>query len=149
MKGLPHEQPYATDASNLEKELLNTYPTSQTQASQHLTVFLTGATGFLGAYILKDFLSRPQIKVKVHVRAANKAAGLDRIKETCQAYGIWNEEWPSRLSCVVGDLQKPKLGLDFDTWKKIANEVDVVVHNGAKVHWVLPCKWFFVPDYHR
>lgn len=138
--GVSDEASYGTDASNLQNELLNTYPTGRPPASQPCTVFLTGATGFLGAYIIKDLLSRPQIKVIAHVRAKTESAGLDRIRETCQAYGIWSNEWSSRLRCVTGDLQKPQLGLDTRKWQEIADEAEVVIHNGAKVHWVLPCK---------
>ncbi|KAL8762296.1 MAG: hypothetical protein Q9184_001665 [Pyrenodesmia sp. 2 TL-2023] len=136
--GVSDEASYGADASNLQNELLNTYPTGQPPASQPCTVFLTGATGFLGAYIIKDLLSRPQVKVVAHVRAKTEFAGLDRIRETCQAYGIWSEEWSSCLRCVTGDLQKPQLGLDTKKWQEIADEADIVVHNGAKVHWVLP-----------
>lgn len=139
VNGVLNEQFYSTDASTLEKDLLSTYPTGKTLESQAATIFLTGATGFLGAYILKDLLSRTQMRVIAHVRASEDAAGLNRVKETCQAYGIWSEEWASRLSCVVGDLQQPRLGLDQETWQRVANDVDIVIHNGAKVHWVLPC----------
>ncbi|KAL8834746.1 MAG: hypothetical protein Q9170_003623 [Blastenia crenularia] len=138
VNGISDEQLYSTDASALEKELLDTYPTSNAPMSQTTTVFLTGATGFLGAYLVKEFLSRPQIKIIAHVRAPEEAAGFNRIKEVCQAFDIWSEDWPSRLSCVVGDLQKPKLGLNSEVWQKVADEADVVIHNGAKVHWVLP-----------
>ncbi|KAI4175263.1 MAG: hypothetical protein LQ343_001799 [Gyalolechia ehrenbergii] len=138
VNGVLNEQFYSTDASTLEKDLLSTYPTGKTLESQAATIFLTGATGFLGAYILKDLLSRTQMRVIAHVRASEDAAGLNRVKETCQAYGIWSEEWASRLSCVVGDLQQPRLGLDQETWQRVANDVDIVIHNGAKVHWVLP-----------
>jgi L-aminoadipate-semialdehyde dehydrogenase len=40
------------------------------------------------------------------------------------------------LSCVVGDLSKPHLGIEHHTWKTLSQEVDVVIHNGATVHWV-------------
>ncbi|KAL9592049.1 MAG: hypothetical protein Q9179_007111, partial [Wetmoreana sp. 5 TL-2023] len=132
------EQPYTTDVLDLKKELLNTYPSADSISSQNLTILLTGATGFLGAYILKVLLSRPRNRVIVHVRAKSEDAGLDRIKETCEAYGIWSDEWSSRLTCVIGDLQEANLGLREDVWNRIAGEADIVIHNGARVHWVLP-----------
>lgn len=140
MNGVPQEQPYTSDVSTLEKELLNTYTPAEPNPSQTLTFFLTGATGFLGAYILNDLLSRSHTRVIVHVRAESEASGLERIQSTCKAYGIWSEGWSSRLSCVVGDLQKANLGLSTGAWEKVAIEADIVIHNGAKVHWVLPCK---------
>ncbi|KAL8736526.1 MAG: hypothetical protein Q9181_002396 [Wetmoreana brouardii] len=136
--GTLQEQPYTTDVKDLEKELLEAYPSADPSSSQTLTIFLTGVTGFLGAYILKDLLSRPRNQVIVHVRAKSQHAGLERIRETCGAYGIWSDDWSSRLTCVIGDLQEANLGLREDAWNRIAGEADIVIHNGAKVHWVLP-----------
>ncbi|KAL8849156.1 MAG: hypothetical protein Q9221_005833 [Calogaya cf. arnoldii] len=139
--GLPQEQSYSTDITDnktFEKELQWTYPSTEPDLSGRATVFLTGATGFLGAYILRDILSRANTRVIAHVRAATEAAGLERMKKTCQTYGIWSDEWSDRLCCVVGDLAKPNIGLSTDAWTKVAKEADIVIHNGAKVHWVLP-----------
>lgn len=146
---MPQEQPYSTDITDnkgYEKELQWTYPFTEPDLSGGATIFLTGATGFLGAYIVKDLLLRANTRVIAHVRAATEAAGLARIKGTCQAYGLWSDEWSARLSCVVGDLAKARLGLSTDAWNKVANEADIVIHNGAKVHWVLPCKSYSVID---
>ncbi|KAL8688512.1 MAG: hypothetical protein Q9224_004864, partial [Gallowayella concinna] len=136
--GQPDDQPYSTDVASLLKDLPPTYPSSKSGLSAKATVFLTGATGFLGAYMLKDVLSRHDTQVIAHVRARTEAAGLERIRETCQAYGIWSDDWSPRLSCVVGDLQKTNLGLSAEAWDKVGKEANVVIHNGAKVHWVLP-----------
>ncbi|KAI4259141.1 MAG: hypothetical protein L6R42_004732 [Xanthoria sp. 1 TBL-2021] len=141
--GMPQEHPYSTDITDnkgFEEELQWTYPFTEPDLSSGATIFLTGATGFLGAYIVKDLLLRANTRVIAHVRAATEAAGLARIKETCQAYGLWSDEWSARLSCVVGDLAKAKLGLSTEAWNRVANEADIVIHNGAKVHWVLPYK---------
>lgn len=141
--GMPQEQPYSTDITDeksFEKELQWTYPSPEPDLSGGATIFLTGATGFLGAYILRELLSRASARVIALVRAPTEATGLARIKETCQAYDLWSNEWLTRLSCVVGDLAKAKLGLGTETWNRVADEADIVIHNGAKVHWVLPCK---------
>ncbi|KAL8993033.1 MAG: hypothetical protein Q9169_006644 [Polycauliona sp. 2 TL-2023] len=139
--GVSQEQPYSADVDDnqsFKEELQWTYPSTEPDLSRGATIFLTGATGFLGAYILRDLLSRANTRVIAHVRAATEAAGLDRIKETCRAYGIWSEDWSNRLDCVIGDLAKPNLGLSTAAWSKVEQEADVVIHNGAKVHWVLP-----------
>lgn len=83
---------------------------------------------------MRDLLSRkaPLIKVIAHVRA------LDRVIQTCQAYGVWETAWLSRLSCVTGNLGESQLGLQQDVWQRLAEEVSVVIHNGALVHWVYP-----------
>ncbi|RAL64359.1 hypothetical protein DID88_001835 [Monilinia fructigena] len=104
-----------------------------------LTVFLTGATGFLGSYLMRDLLSRSQpIKVIAHVRALDSKAAFDRVIQTCEAYGVWDPSWTSRLSCVVGNLGEPQLGLSPEDWKTVSETANVIIHNGAQVHWVYP-----------
>ena len=78
------------------------------------------------------------MKIIAHVRARSDKAGLERLKLSCKAYGIWSDKWLDRLSCVTGNLGEPRLGLDTEVWSKVADTVDVVIHNGAQVHWVYP-----------
>jgi L-aminoadipate-semialdehyde dehydrogenase len=63
------------------------------------TVFLTGATGFLGAHILRDLLTRksPSTKVVALVRAKTEELALERLRSTCRAYGFWDEAWTAKL----------------------------------------------------
>lgn len=133
---------YAADARLLEKSLAATYPSASQDISisDTITVFLTGATGFLGSYLLRDLLERkaPSVKVVAHVRALDDKAALERVKQTCQAYGVWKDSWLSRITCVTGSLGQPRLGLKDNVWQKLADQVDVVIHNGAQVHWVYP-----------
>ncbi|MCJ1280937.1 large subunit of alpha-aminoadipate reductase [Xylographa opegraphella] len=138
--GADNGDSYSADASRLEQRLLSQYPNAQLQTSEPKTILLTGATGFLGAYILRDLLryQEPQNKVIVHVRSSTALDGMDRIQRNCQAYGIWSDSWRPRIKCVAGDLLKPKLGLSATNWDQVAMEADVIVHNGAQVHWVLP-----------
>ncbi|EKD12750.1 L-aminoadipate-semialdehyde dehydrogenase large subunit [Drepanopeziza brunnea f. sp. 'multigermtubi' MB_m1] len=133
---------YAADAKALLKSLPASFPSvdAAITTTTPLTIFLTGATGFLGAYLLRDLLTRPSppIKVIAHVRALDAAAALDRITQTCQAYGVWDPSWTTRITCVVGDLGAPRLGLSEATFEKVAQDANIVIHNGALVHWVYP-----------
>lgn len=133
---------YAKSLDELVANLPEKYQTADLQAldaAEQLTVFLTGATGFLGSYLIKDVLDRTHRSVRLiaHVRGVkDNAAALDRLRSSLGAYGLWKEEWTSRLSCVIGDLSKPKLGVDEASWEMLGREVDMVIHNGATVHWV-------------
>lgn len=133
------DEDYSADAQELANQLPKSFTAANVDGSDKQTVFLTGATGFLGAYILADLLSRPSTaKVIAHVRATDSNAGLARIEDTCKAYGTWDPSWRSRVECVTGDLASPRLGLKPDVWDRLTNEVDIVIHNGAVVHWVRP-----------
>ena len=135
------EEDYAGDARRLLEELPTDFRSAnKLDPSRPITVFLTGASGFLGAYILRDLLERtsPSIKVIAHVRAKSKEAAFRRLENSCTAFGIWSPDWHSHLSCVTGSLGEPNLGLSSEDWSTLVDEVDVVIHNGAQVHWVYP-----------
>ena len=109
------------------------------RASSDPTVLLTGATGFLGSYIIKDILERTSraIKLIALVRGVKDSkAALNRLRRSLQGYGLWHDDWSARLSCVVGDLSKPQFGIEQRTWQTLSQQVNVVIHNGAIVHWV-------------
>lgn len=134
------ETDYYSDARRLLDNLPDNFKDIKEINGNPRKVFLTGATGFLGAYILSDLLSRshPAVHVLLHVRASNSADALLRVKSTCKAFQKWSESWNDRIECVVGDLEKPNLGLDQHTWKRLAEDIEIIIHNGARVHWVLP-----------
>lgn len=132
---------YAGDAKLLAKTLSASFPSANSEITKTtpLKVFLTGATGFLGAYLLRDLLSREQpIHVIAHVRAIDEAAALSRVILTCKAYGVWDPSWENYITCVTGNLGDPRLGLKEAAWNQLAKEVNVIIHNGAQVHWVYP-----------
>ncbi|KAN0063093.1 large subunit of alpha-aminoadipate reductase [Thecaphora frezii] len=137
---------YGSDVATLAKELPEAFAGDKVKPAEDglRTVLLTGATGFLGAFILRDLLANRTAsvgKVYAHVRAKDVATAMDRLREGGKGRGIWDEEWVSsgRLEAVVGDLAAPKrLGMSEDVYAKLANQVDDVLHNGALVHWVYP-----------
>ncbi|KAJ7096683.1 alpha-aminoadipate reductase Lys1p [Mycena belliarum] len=147
--GVPHPQGAATpleygdDYEQLVPHLQDSYPELPIDFGvKQLTVFLTGATGFLGAFVLKDLLARDARVKKVIclVRATDTEKGLERLKTGSTDRGVWDEEWvkDGRLEIVTGDLGVEFFGLGSDGWSRVAGEADVVLHNGALVHWVYP-----------
>ncbi|KAI0045302.1 alpha-aminoadipate reductase Lys1p [Auriscalpium vulgare] len=135
--------PYGQDLDSLLPKLRESYPRISSDFSNRpLTVFLTGATGFLGAFILHDLLSRESRvrKVICLVRASSEAYALERLRQGAIDRGIWDEAWvrTARLEVAVGDLDRDLFGLDSISWKRVTNECDVIIHNGALVHWVYP-----------
>ncbi|MFJ8844673.1 type I polyketide synthase [Streptomyces cyaneofuscatus] len=101
-------------------------------------ILLTGATGFLGAFLLRDVMRQTRGTVHCLVRAADEADGLRRLRENLQWYRVWDDIDPDRLRVLTGDLAQPRLGLGEDVFDELARTVDVVYHAGATVHWLHP-----------
>src|SRR5207248_143268 len=106
-------------------------PAPGTPASAPERIFLTGASGFLGAYLLHDLLEATPASVSCLVRAPNAAAGRRRIEDNLAAYGLWDANFAARLEPVPGDLARPRFGLDEEQFGRLAESVDAVYHNGA------------------
>ncbi|MEV0393976.1 non-ribosomal peptide synthetase [Polymorphospora rubra] len=109
-----------------------------TPAADPAGVLLTGATGFLGAYLLDDALRHTTADVYCLVRAASDGAAVARIEANLRRYGRWRPAYAARIVPVTGDLAEPRLGLDPGGFDALADRVDVVLHNGGVVHFVQP-----------
>ena len=139
-KPVVKEIPYGQDVDTLIAKLPQFSSSTFVVGSAPATVFLTGATGFLGAFILRELLARNVKKVITLVRAKSVELGVSRLRESSQGRGVWDESWITlgRLEVIIGDLASHNLGLSPAEWKRIASETDAVLHNGAMVHWVYP-----------
>ncbi|KAJ5670394.1 uncharacterized protein N7477_005757 [Penicillium maclennaniae] len=102
-------------------------------------VFLTGATGFVGAYMLASLLKMPGVhQVGCLVRAADAASGLQRLKAALVKYSIWQDVFLSKILPLCGQLEDHWLGLGKERFRQIAGWASVVFHLGAKVNYTQP-----------
>ena len=108
-------------------------------AAEPRVVFLTGGTGFLGAFLLAELLRRfPDAVVRCLVRAKDDSAGFERLATNLRNHLLWSEAYAPRIVPVVGDLGKPLFGLPAAEFAALAEAADAIYHNGAMVHWVYP-----------
>ncbi len=106
--------------------------------SEPRAIFLTGATGFVGAFLLAELLQQTQADIYCLVRAANFTAGKQRLQETLKSYLLWEASFNSRIIPVLGDLSQPLLGLSDEQFHLMALKIDSIYHNGALVNHVYP-----------
>ena len=101
-------------------------------------IFLTGATGFLGVYLLRELLDRTDADIYCLVRAANSDAAKARLRDNLKRYSLWDSTVTSRIIPVVGDLSQPMLGLDADSFANLAGAIDTIYHSAAMLNYVYP-----------
>ena len=98
-----------------------------------MTIFLTGATGFVGGEVLRR-LVREERRVACLVRAPSAAAARERGRATLAALGIG----PARVEWIAGDVEQPGLGLTPYELARLAREVTEVYHCAASTEFDLP-----------
>ncbi len=100
-------------------------------------VLVTGASGFLGAYLLAGQLRRwPDLQVRCLVRCPAAEQGLERLESNLRGYGLWDPAWRERLEVVPSDLAQPRFGLEEDAFQSLIAGVGGILHNGAQLGYL-------------
>lgn len=102
------------------------------------TIFLTGATGYLGAHLLRELLARTDARVLCLARGATHEAARDRLTAALRRNGLSEDFEPDRLVPVLGDLAQEKLGLSSAAYQRISEKADAIYHSGAFVNHTQP-----------
>ena len=110
----------------------------ETDKPEMKNVFITGTTGFVGAYLISAFAKFTKAKLYCHVRAKDKESGLKRIKENMEYYKLWKEEYAEFIVPITGSLNEPLLGIDENEYKFLAENIDTIIHNGAILNFIYP-----------
>ncbi|MFE9098239.1 thioester reductase domain-containing protein [Streptomyces sp. NPDC007264] len=103
-------------------------------------VFLTGATGFLGAFLLRDLLQRGLV-VHCLVRGADTDTALERLKANLRAYELLDGLDLDRVHLHIGDVTRPRLGMAKEAYTELAGRVGAIYHSAAKVNFLTIYKW--------
>lgn len=112
-------------------------------------VLLTGATGFLGSQLLRELLATTPATVYCMVRGGGAQAELRRrVHASYGATGLppLTEAEATRIVPVAGDLAAPSLGLSPLEFDRLADAVDVIIHNAATVRFLAPYRVLRAPN---
>jgi len=101
-------------------------------------VLLTGGTGYTGAFLLREIMNRSTADVLVLARATSAEHAAHRVETAMRRFGLWREAYRPRVRGLPGDLDKPYLGLTRQLYRQVAQQADVVIHNGASSSYALP-----------
>ncbi len=101
------------------------------------TVFLTGATGFVGTQVARYLLEDGEVAVLALVRAENLEAAQRKLSRNWWDWPELVDALGSRVEVVCGDTRLPQFGLGSDAYVALTKRVTHVIHTAAD--------WRFMP----
>ena len=108
--------------------------------SEASTVLVTGATGFLGAFLLDELLRITGSNTNFYCLVRGRNFGEDhrsnRVLKTLKYYGLPGQTLQDRIVPVTGDLTRPQFGLGDGEYRQLSEEVDLIFHCAASVNYV-------------
>jgi polyketide synthase PksN len=100
-------------------------------------IFLTGVTGLLGAFLCDQILQQTSAALYCLVRAPSKSLAVKRIQDNLKKYKLWKTNYRSRIIPVLGDLTKPRLGIQKTLYNELSRSVQSIYHCGADINHLL------------
>ncbi|KLP13113.1 AM-toxin synthetase (AMT) [Fusarium fujikuroi] len=101
-------------------------------------IFLTGATGFVGAFLLDELLRHPNFKqVACLVRGQTEAEAARRLQANMQKYDLWPDDFAltTKIMVLLGDVTSRDLGLGSAKFDWLANWFSAIFHLAAKINF--------------
>ncbi|WP_394834947.1 amino acid adenylation domain-containing protein [Pendulispora rubella] len=133
-EGVPFDGPELEADLSRYRERSRLYETVALGSEEsYRNILLTGATGFLGCYLLRDLLLNTDAKIHLTVRAKHLQEAWDRITSRGAHYfgpGTF-EAFQRRIILLLSDLSQPMLGLDRGTFEARGRTIDCVLHCAA------------------
>ncbi|KOS22271.1 Linear gramicidin synthase subunit D [Escovopsis weberi] len=142
-KAVQDDLPAVLAADSTLPESIRANGKSMRRLDEAETIFLTGSTGYLGAFLLKAIIDKTNAQVLCLVRFTEpsddrKPAGMARIRKNLVDLGLWTDEMADRIEVVPGNLARDRLGLSPYVFEDLAFRVQVIVHAAATVNLVYP-----------
>ncbi|MFY0758174.1 thioester reductase domain-containing protein [Metabacillus dongyingensis] len=98
-------------------------------------ILLTGATGYLGVYLLRDLLTKSDSNVHLIVRSKNQIEAENRMKEKICSYfdPSFYDKFKQRIFVYSGDLARNDFGLDMSNYQYLSETIQCVIHSAGNV----------------
>jgi uncharacterized zinc-type alcohol dehydrogenase-like protein len=112
--------------------------TKKPRKNARVKVLLTGATGYLGAYLLHELASNAGVeKIYAVVRAKDKFEARQRVMDVYLKRGLdFNNDIEAKTVFLCGDMSKRFYNISTEKLDTFLPEVDVVISGGAEVNMV-------------
>ncbi len=97
-------------------------------------VLVTGATGFLGRFLVRDLLAHDaNLTVHCLVRGESAERGFERLRAKMQHAETWDDAFAPRIQVHAGDVTSPRFGLAGTDFDRLSREIDAVYHLAANL----------------
>lgn len=95
-------------------------------------ILLTGGTGFIGAYMLREFMEKTHSRIYCLVRAGNAITPKERILRNLDYYFgpeiFIDVRIDERIIAINGDITQDNLDLPENIYEELADNIDEVYH---------------------
>lgn len=93
-----------------------------------LNVLMTGATGFVGRFLLTQLLQDTNATVYCLVRGQSEHHAYTRLKAILTKWNLWRSEFERRIVAIAGDLGQPRLGVGETIYQVLEQNIDCIYH---------------------
>jgi thioester reductase-like protein len=103
-------------------------------------VFITGATGFLGSFLIKELLKNPEIKVWALARSNGRLSANQRVIDAIKFAKYKNDKlFLNNLEIVEGDVALSNLGIcQKDKYDYLVSKTNYIIHSAALAELTVP-----------
>jgi len=91
-------------------------------------LLLTGATGFVGRFLLAQLLADTNATIYCPLRASTRSEATHRLRAMLMKWDLWHGEAESRIIALPADLRQHRFGLDEQSFAVLSREVDTIYH---------------------
>ncbi|TVQ97068.1 MAG: NAD-dependent epimerase/dehydratase family protein [Deltaproteobacteria bacterium] len=101
------------------------------------TIFLTGATGYIGTYLADALLRADGTRLALLVRTQDREAGVQRLWKPWQLlmdFETFRARVAERVVVIPGDLTAPDLGISAEDRRWLRENTDSVLHCAASLN---------------
>ncbi|MFI5306449.1 MAG: SDR family oxidoreductase [Polyangiales bacterium] len=100
-------------------------------------IFITGATGYLGSYVVARLLETHHARVALLVRAKDEQEAERRLWKALQLhmpFGVFTSHLRARVEIHLGDITERRCGLSEHGFARLLDSVDSIIHIAASLN---------------
>ncbi len=103
-----------------------------------MAIFLTGATGYIGAHVAANLLDQHDVGLSVLVRGRDQREAEVRLWNALQLHMPFSRFYEyvmqARIRIFRGDITLPRLGLEASDYDRVVHGTDSVIHCAASLN---------------